>query len=128
MAPTDTHARAQRDSRPVLKRTSQDNLWKAAALGIVYSSDLNSRGEFDPRASTLPAPTRPLPFQRQERPQVRLPPPPVLPPPPPPKGDANPEVEVLRREIAQLEKENSVQAAHLARQRTLISAFCDYIR
>jgi hypothetical protein len=117
--PSDTHCRAERASRPVVKRSSSDNLWAAAALGIVYSSDLNSRAQFDPRASTLPAlQRRELPFQRQEKPRIRS---------PPPDRTDDVRIALLQQEIRDLEKDVAAMARTMTRQRALISAFCEYV-
>ena len=104
--PIDTNDRAQRESRPVIVRRSQSCVWDAAALGVVTSADLNSRGELKGRR---------LPFQMQEKPR-RL-------------AHVAPRADVaaLAAEIRQLEKLVEVQAKNLKRQETIVRALCDFI-
>ena len=105
--PTDTNNRAQRESRAVVVRRSQSCVWNAAALGVLTSADLNSRGEL-----------KLLPFQKQEKPHLLA--------PMPPRPNAN--VDTLTAELRKLETLVAAQGRTIKRQETLIRALCDYVK
>ena len=129
--PRDTNARSQRASRPV-PFDSHGDLWAAVNEGVIFSSDLDARFQFNPPPMSAFSPRTPsparvlLPYQRQ-LPPVSAPPgggggrPPVR----APLGEAD--LNVLGAELKALESENAALKKQVDLQDRLIVGFCGLV-
>ena len=116
MPPSDTNARHQRESRQV-PFDADAGLWAAIKEGIVFSSDLDQRGNLAPPVRCASPTLPPAPAA------------PVAPPAPPVSGARTPmsniDRNVLGRDIQVLEREIAKLRRRVALQDNVINGLCN---